>query len=383
MKTGSLYVQGADVKYSALQDENGNWMQFWYSILPGKPEPLVRQLETIESVEEALFADLSIPKESIALRRFFSSDLITHRDTILDFKQRKGVDFFLSMVEQPPATNVKLALLGMCLSNIKPEGRHRDGNVFVLETTSNIKHFFAEHLIDEEANERSDSANETTKIFGMLARELRKYDTNIEESVVRTWLYAPHVDADYAGIVKARKELFDAINMTEHTHYIASTGIQGGTGHRYAHVFMDAYAIIGVGKDKIHYIQALDHLRPTHEYGVTFERATSVEMGKTHFLFISGTASINPEGEVVHPGDVVKQTGRTLENVTALLKSASFEVADLSSMIVYLRDPSDYEFVKPVIEDFAGNLPSICVKAPVCRPGWLIEVEVTAAKNLG
>jgi len=191
------------------------------------------------------------------------------------------------------------------------------------------------------------------------------------------------VDADYPGIVKARKELFDSINLTKDTHYIASTGIQGGTGIRFARVFMDVYAVTGVTSDKIRYIQAPEYLSPTHIYGVTFERATAVVLGTTDFLFISGTASIDKNGEIVHPGDIEKQTECTLQNISALLDSAGFKKEDLSSFIIYLRDSADYDFVKPLLDGYSENLPAIYVKAPVCRPGWLIEIEATAAKFIG
>jgi hypothetical protein len=47
---------------------------------------------------------------------------------------------------------------------------------------------------------------------------------------------------------------------------------------------------------------------------------------------------------------------------------------------VYLRDPADYEFVRPLIDRYSRNLPAVFVKAPVCRPGWLMEIEATAAR---
>ncbi|MCK5529375.1 MAG: hypothetical protein KAI74_06795, partial [Kiritimatiellae bacterium] len=109
---------------------------------------------------------------------------------------------------------------------------------------------------------------------------------------------------------------------------------------------------------------------------------TAIEMGDTDFLFISGTASIDDHGEVVHPGDIVKQTERTLINISALLDAAGFVTNDLSSFMVYLRDPADYGFVKPLIDLYAKDLPTVYVKAPVCRPGWLIEIEATAGRLL-
>lgn len=378
METGILKLSETEIKYSILKDSNNNWMQFLYTIIPEKPEQITDQIKTIEQAESDFFKAFEIKNETAGWKRFFSSDLITHYDEIMNYKRRQDTDFFLSLAEQPPASGVKIVLLGMCLNNIT--AKFRDNKIFYFDTTSGIKHIFAEHLIDSDADEHSDSEKQTGKIFNFLREKLSNFNASIEDNVLRTWIYAPHVDADYPGIVKARKELFDSINLTKDTHYIASTGIQGGSGNRFARVFMDAYAVTGINKEKIRYIQAPEYLSPTHIYGVTFERATAVQLGKTDFLFISGTASIDKKGEIVHPGDIVKQTERTLQNITALINSAGFAKEDISSFIIYLRDSADYSFVKPKIDRYSENLPAVYVKAPVCRPGWLIEIEATAAK---
>jgi enamine deaminase RidA (YjgF/YER057c/UK114 family) len=374
MDTGILNLLGTEIKYSFLRDGNGNWQEFYYSITPDEPQQIADQIRTIDQAETKLLQNFNIEEDTTAVKRFFSSDLINHRKELLDYKTRQESDFYFSLTEQPPVTNVKLALLGLCLSNITGKGRDDDVFYFV---TPGFRHIFIENL--READPEEDSEKQTEKIFNVLAEKLSKFDTSIEESVLRTWIYAPHVDADYPGIVKARKELFDSINLTKDTHYIASTGIQGGTGDQFARVSLDAYAVTGKDR-KIRYIQAPEYLSPTHVYGVTFERATAVEMGNTDFLFISGTASIDDKGEIVSPGNVVKQAERTLTNISALLDSAGFEEKDLSSFIVYLRDPGDYEFVKPIIDACGGSIPTVYVKAPVCRPGWLIEIEATAGR---
>jgi enamine deaminase RidA (YjgF/YER057c/UK114 family) len=381
MKVGLLKHTGAEIKYSFLCDHSDNWMQFWYSITPAHPETIENQIETIKHAENEIFIKLGINPKSSVLRRFFSSDLISHRAEIMRFKSQHETDFYLSLTEQPPSTGVKLAMIGMCLSNIA--AKHRHGNVFFIDTKTGIKHIFAEHLVDNDADENSNSEIQTTKIFSLLQDKLSEFNATIENNVLRTWLYAPHVDADYAGIVKARNELFDSLNLTKDTHYIASTGIQGGSTNQFARVFMDAYAVVGIDEHDIRYIQAPEHMSPTHVYGVAFERATGIHMGATDFLFISGTASIDKKGEIMHPGDIVKQTGRTIENISALLKATDFDETDLSSFIVYLRDPTDYSFVRPIIDQYAKELPAIYVKAPVCRPGWLIEIEATAARFRG
>jgi enamine deaminase RidA (YjgF/YER057c/UK114 family) len=380
METGILKLNGTEIKYTFLKDSNDNWLQLLYTIIPEQPEQIKKQIETIEKAESELYETFEIKNETAAWKRFFSSDLITHYNEIMNYKKRQNTDFFMSLTEQPPASNVKVTMLGMCLSNIT--AKFRDDKIFYFETTSGIKHIFAEHLIDPDADEHSDSEKQTKKVFSLLREKLLDFNTSIEDGVLRTWIYAPHVDADYPGIVKARNQLFDSINLTKETHYIASTGIQGGSGNQFARVFMDAYAVVGINEERIRYIQAPEYLSPTHIYGVAFERATAVALGKIDFLFISGTASIDKKGEIVHPGNISKQTERTLQNISALLKSAGFTKEDLSSFIVYLRDTADYSFIKPQISQYSKNLPAIYVKAPVCRPGWLIEIEATAAKLL-
>lgn len=378
MNNTTGHSAAAEIKYNFLNGNNSEWMEFMYSIMPTATEKIEDQIRTIEQAEGDLFKKHGIDPDTIAAKRIFSSDLITHRQHITEYKNRSKQDFFMSVTEQPPSSGVKLTVLGLCLSNIT--SKHRDGRFFYLDTTSGLKQIWAEHLIDSEADENTNSEKQTEKIFNMLRNKLQEFGATIQDSVVRTWIYTPNVDADYPGIVKARRELFDSINLTKDTHYIASTGIQGGSESRFARVFMDAYAVIGLDEERIHYIQAPEHLSPTHIYGVTFERATAVEIGNTNFLFISGTASIDKEGEIVHPGDVINQTERTLENIDALLDSGNFTKGDLSSFIVYIRDSADYEFVKPIIEKYSTDLPTIYVKAPVCRPGWLIEIEATAAR---
>lgn len=381
MDTGLMVCVGADVEYRFVKDGTGRWLQFWYTITPTNPEPIAKQIGTVARAEDELFAAFGLDRDTAAVKRFFSSDLISHHDAIMSYRERYGADFFISVTEQPPASGAKVVLLGMCLSYIT--AKHREDDYFFLDTAGGVRHIFAEHLVDRTADEHADSENQTRRIFRSLEQRLAEFGTSVEDGVLRTWIYAPHVDADYPGIVRARKEFFDSVDLNETTHYIASTGIQGGTGSRFARVSMDAYAVTGIDKGRVRYVQAPDHLCPTHLYGVTFERATAVALGKTDFLFISGTASIDNTGAIVYPGDVEKQTDRTLENISALLDSSGFARGDLTSLIVYLRDSADYDAVRPLVDIYAPATPVVYVKAPVCRPGWLVEIEATAARALG
>ena len=80
------------------------------------------------------------------------------------------------------------------------------------------------------------------------------------------------------------------------------------------------------------------------------------------------------------PKDVEKQTHRTWDNVEALLKEAECTYDDVAEMIVYLRDIADYEVVRALFEERFSGMPYVIVLAPVCRQGWLVEMECMAIK---
>ena len=207
---------------------------------------------------------------------------------------------------------------------------------------------------------------------------------NVAEHVLRTWIYCRDIDNNYAGLVKARRDYFDSIGLTAATHYIASTGI-GGTAERPGQlVLMDALVTDGVAPEQIEYMHAPEHLSPTHIYGVTFERGVRLTHRDRSHFFLSGTASIDKEGRIVHPGDVAKQTARMLENVAALLEHHQGKMSDLAQAMVYLRDPADRDTVEAILRERIGaHCAFALLLAPVCRPGWLVELDGIAVNRRG
>lgn len=224
--------------------------------------------------------------------------------------------------------------------------------------------------------------SQTDSIFRNYAESLGREGCTIPEDCIRTWLFVQNVDVNYAGVVRGRREFFDEVGLTKDTHYIASTGIAGRTAGSSSVVTMDAYAVDGLAGGQVTYLKGSTHLNPTHEYGVTFERGTAVDYGDRRHVFISGTASIDNRGEIVCPGDVQGQTLRMLENVDVLLAEAGCSSDDVMHMIVYLRDIADHAEVRAMFEERFPAHPKVFVWAPVCRPGWLVEMECMAVKPI-
>lgn len=121
-------------------------------------------------------------------------------------------------------------------------------------------------------NKAANSEYQTRLLLNDYVMQLMGQRCTLASHCVRTWFFVQNVDVNYAGVVKARKEVFITQNLTEKTHYIASTGIEGRHADPSVLVQMDSYAVDGLEPGQIQFLYAPTHLNPTYEYGVTFER---------------------------------------------------------------------------------------------------------------
>ena len=106
-----------------------------------------------------------------------------------------------------------------------------------------------------------------------------------------------------------------------------------------------------------------------------------MQYGDRDHAYISGTASIDNQGEVVHVGDIRMQTLRMWENVEKLLEEADMTMEHCAQIIVYLRDTADYDLVSNMFKEHFPGIPTVITLAPVCRPTWLIEMECIAIRE--
>ena len=189
--------------------------------------------------------------------------------------------------------------------------------------------------------------------------------------------YVRDIDSNYAGLVKARNDVFAEEGLSHDTHYIASTGIGGATEGRNAVVAIDFLTRPDIRESDKTYLKALSHLSPTHDYGVAFERGVRLSDGQ---IFISGTASIDSRGRVLHEGDVVAQADRLLENISELLREGGSRLDRVPYFVIYLRDISDYPVIDAYMQERFPAVPRILLEARVCRPSWLIEMECEVAQ---
>lgn len=329
------------------------------------------QLSRLEQAEQQLMQLPVMEGMQAVFRRYFLSDATNQIPVIL--AHRRDGKAAPSYIQQPPLDGSKVALWVYYQRGTKLS---QELGMTVVEHNA-YRHLYHWGFIEPEG----DSYHQTRTLLERYEEELKHFGATLSENCVRTWFCVRDVDIQYAGMVRARRENFVEQGLTQHTHYIASTGIGGVPADTRAIVQLDTYAITGFEPEQQRYLYARTHLNPTYEYGVTFERGAVIEYGDRAEVLISGTASINNRGEVIHLGDIVGQTHRMWENVEKLLEEADATTADLSHIIVYLRDMADYQTVKRLFDEHYPDVPRVFTLAPVCRPTWLVEMECMATPH--
>ena len=348
----------------------------WHAMLHVEPrgETFLGQYSRIRQAEAHLLAAKEMANAKPVFKRYFLSDATNQRPLM-----PQDDTCTVSYIQQPPLDGSKLALWIYL-----QRGTEVIPNADSLRSTL-VRHNGYEHLwtMGMTTSEGS-SYGQTEQLLVDYEQLLETYDMTLEDNCIRTWFFVRDVDTQYKGLVVARWENFALHGLVPETHYIASTGIGGNPSDPKALIQLGCYALKGFKPEQQRYLYATSHLNRTSEYGVTFERGTLLRFGDRNHAIISGTASINNKGEVMHEGDVVMQTRRMWENVEKLLEEAGMTMDNAAQIIVYLRDNADYENVSRMFAEKFPNIPTVFTLAPVCRPSWLIEMECVAiqeAKN--
>lgn len=359
---------GVTAEIGAFTPEGG--VAEWHVILHVDPraELFEGQFARIYAAEERLTAEGECAGATLVMKRYFLSDSTNQVPQMRSLTprplQERGS---VSYIQQPPLDGSKVAVW---LYLQRGTTVKHDGDL-VMTDHNGYCHLWKMGMTTSQGI----SFTQTTDLLNRYEETLARYNATLADNCIRTWFFVRDVDTQYEGMVKARLANFIDQGLTPQTHYIASTGIQGLPADTRALIQLGTYAITGLQPEQQRYLYALDHLNRTIEYGVTFERGTLVEYGDRAHAWISGTASINDKGEVVHVGDIVRQTERMWENVEALLAEAEMTMEDCAQIIVYLRDVSDYATVQQMFARRYPSIPTVFTLAPVCRPTWLVEME--------
>ena len=353
--------------------DNGTEVKEYHAVIrvAQKRLPFSKQLEAVIGAYNHLIEGQLSGAQAV-FKRYFLSDAANQADEVI---VSDVTDCAKSIIQQAPLDGTKIALWVWLMTGVQTS--MTESGLY------QVSHGQFRHLWNGSAhNMAANSEYQTRLLFNEYNMQLLQEECTLEANCIRTWLFVNDVDLNYGGVVRARNQFFFTQGLTIHTHFIASTGIGGKQQDPNVLTQMDNYAIAGIQKDQIRYLYASTHLNRTSDYGVSFERGTAVDYADRRHVFISGTASINNKGEVMYPKDVENQTRRMWDNVEALLAEAECTYDDVPMLIVYLRDVADYDLVSSLFAERFPDKPLVIVHAPVCRTGWLVEMECMAVKAI-
>ena len=362
---------GATIELTAFAPEKKT--AEFHAILHVEPrgETFQEQFRRICQAEAQLLELEDVKGAKPVFKRYFLSDATNQRPFM-----KQDDSCTVSYIQQPPLDGSKLALW-LYLQRGTEVIPQADRLSSTLVRHNGYEHLWTMGMMTTDGT----SYVQTGRLLEDYEQLLADYGMTLEDNCIRTWFFVRDVDTQYQGLVVARWENFAQHGLVPETHYIASTGIGGNPSEPKALIQMGCYALSGFKPEQQRYLYAASHLNRTSEYGVTFERGTLLRFGDRDHAIISGTASINNKGEVMHVGDIEKQTYRMWENVEKLLEEAGMTMDDTAQLVVYLRDGSDFEVVSRLFRQKYPHIPTVFTLAPVCRPTWLIEMECLAIKE--
>jgi len=231
-----------------------------------------------------------------------------------------------------------------------------------------------------EPSDRLDFEAQAARLFARASSCLMREGIAFRQ-VARTWIFLAAIDRDYAALNRARRAFFEASDVRPAP---ASTGIGGRPAADGRLVALDLIAFAGLPSDAMHPLSA-PTMNEAPSYGSDFSRGFEVRLADRRLLFVSGTASIDRRGEVLHPGDIEAQADRMLQNVDRLLHAAGAGFDRLTHAVTYVKRAEDAPAVAAASAraGFPDDLPHVVCVAEVCRAEWLCEMEAYAVLPAG
>jgi enamine deaminase RidA (YjgF/YER057c/UK114 family) len=196
--------------------------------------------------------------------------------------------------------------------------------------------------------------------------------------VARTWIYLRRILDWYGEFNRVRTSIFEEHGLTGRQQappFPASTGIQGTRAGE--ECTMELLAAQG-STSEISFDEVADSARQNRAfaYGSAFSRAMGLRWQGADTILVSGTASIGTDGRTRHLEEPEAQLVETLMAIAALIAPKGCRLTDMASGTVYFKnDEARAAFDRVTRQLELPDLPLVPVRADVCRPELLVEIE--------
>ena len=200
------------------------------------------------------------------------------------------------------------------------------------------------------------------------------------KNTVRTWFYLDDILEWYTDFNAARTEFFTRHDLFNN-RVPASTGI-GGRNTNGSKICLELTAIKPIKKDFL-----IDSVNSPMQcsalkYGSSFSRAIIFGDNEHLNMTISGTASIDTEGNTRYINDIEKQIELTFKVVKEILESRNFTFSDITRAYAYFKEKSHVNgFSEFISKNITEKIPFICTRNEICRDDLLFEVDIDVIRT--
>lgn len=233
------------------------------------------------------------------------------------------------------------------------------------------------YLADIRSREKNISKiDETSRIFSIITETLSSAGMSFT-NIVRYWWYIDHILSWYSDFNRVRTDIFRSHQIFEGVLPV-STGISAGN-HFGSGLFANVFAL-SIKNQAVRVRTVPSPLQcPAPDYKSSFSRALEISTPGFNQLLISGTASINVDGESIHNSDVRSQINQTMKVIKSILTTRQMDWDNITRAIAYFKNPKDIIHLNAFFSD--NNIPDfplLVVTAGICREELLFEMEADA-----
>ena len=227
---------------------------------------------------------------------------------------------------------------------------------------------------DNSASRFEQASNVIKKLLRILQAEKMNY-----QQVFRTWFYNDNILQWYDDFNHVRNDIYQKWGVFDRL-VPASTGVGGRNTTDAA--LVGGLLAVQPKSDECRVQAVISPLQnPALDYGSSFSRAVEISLPDHRRIFVSGTASIDPEGNTVHRDDPQAQVKLTMEVVCAILESRNMDWADVTRALAYFKHAQDAHLFEQYRKDnHIPDFPVVIARNDICRDDLLFELEVDAIR---
>jgi enamine deaminase RidA (YjgF/YER057c/UK114 family) len=205
------------------------------------------------------------------------------------------------------------------------------------------------------------------------------------QNVARTWIYLDRLLDWYGEFNRVRSSFFASRGVTADRPghaFPASTGVGCRMGG--AECCMDVLAVAAELDSSVQLrpLQRSVRQEPPARYGSAFSRGMSLRVEGRQTIFVSGTASIGPDGRTRHTDSVEAQINETMLNLAALPQTVGAGLSDITSATLFCKEAATLPLFESMVELLGvPRFPYVPVVADICRPDLAFEIEAVAVAS--